>query len=292
MFNAKQFFEDYDIHSITKGKNVQRGWINIKCPFHNDKSEHLGFNYEKGYFNCWHCKYIKIIDLIKILVPNENPYEIKKNYETKSIIRQKLNENKNTIKNKKIIVPGNKLQKMHKDYLINRNFDPDYLEKKYKIKGTNHLGDYKFRIIAPIYYKNRLISYQGRDITNLSKQRYKACKKENEIIHHKHVLYNFDSCKGSNLVAMEGIFDVLRFGDSSICTFGSEFTPQQVNFMKNFKRIFIFFDPDKGGKKASKSLSSQLTLLGCEVYNITGETDPGEMKNEDIKYLRKELKLN
>ena len=169
MFNGNQFFDDYNIPYIESGKNVQKGWINITCPFHNDNSEHLGFNYEKGYANCWHCGYISIFNLIKTLLPNENTHHIKQRYETGNKVHINKKE-ENRIIPDKVIIPGESLKEVHKEYLRSRNFNPSFLESKYKLRGTNNLGDYRFRIIAPIFYNGKLVSYQGRDITGLSKQ--------------------------------------------------------------------------------------------------------------------------
>ena len=40
------------------------------------------------------------------------------------------------------------------------------------------MGKYKNRIIIPIYYNNKLVSYHSRDITNKSKIKAKACEQE------------------------------------------------------------------------------------------------------------------
>jgi len=50
MFDCVSFLKEYKIPYTEKGKNVGREWIGMKCPFHDDVSNHLGFNLIKGYF--------------------------------------------------------------------------------------------------------------------------------------------------------------------------------------------------------------------------------------------------
>ena len=81
-----------------------------------------------------------------------------------------------------IILPKHtELTRPHKNYLIKRNFDPDELEFKWRLVSTGPVGPYKHRIIAPIYFNEKLVSYQGRDITDKAKLKYKACKRILEV---------------------------------------------------------------------------------------------------------------
>ena len=64
----------------------------------------------------------------------------------------------------KCVPPGSKdLKPMHIKYLKSRGLDPEQLQSIYDIRGTGVAGKYKFRVIAPIYYRGRVVSYQGRD---------------------------------------------------------------------------------------------------------------------------------
>lgn len=287
-FNAKQFLSDFFIPYTEDGANTSEDFININCPFCSDHSFHLGVNRSKGYANCWKCGYHSIYDLIKRLLPKENPKAIMIQYDSNISLKKHLNKEKNKPVSS-IIVPGDRLLKIHKDYLMKRDFDPDYLENKYDIKGTTHTGSYKFRIMAPVYFQNKIVTFQGRDITNKQKARYKACPKELEIKHHKYILYNLDNCKKDFVVVTEGFMKVFRLGENSVATFGKNFTIPQLYLLSQFKRVFIFFDPDEAGQSASDLLSSQLDLLGVEVYNIENEYAPDDMNNEDARHFMKNI---
>lgn len=186
------------------------------------------------------------------------------------------------------------LQPKHRDYLIGRNFDPDLLERIYGLKGTGPLGDYKFRIIAPVILDGKMVSYQGRDVTGKSDLRYKACPLDLEVIHHKHTLYGVDLVKGGSVVVVEGITDVWRLGPGAVATFGTGFTKQQANMiMQKFKRVYLLFDPEPKAQQVAEELSWVLSNVGVESYiiDLGSGTDPGDMKQDDADNLMKELGL-
>ena len=174
-----------------------------------------------------------------------------------------------------------------------RNFDPDFLEKKYRLLGTSHLGDYCHRVIAPIIVNQEVVSYQGRDITNKSRMRYKACPTEYEIIHHKYTLYNIDNAKKDSIAVVEGITGVWRLGDNSVCTFGVKYTSEQALLLCKFKKVFVFFDTDDtgAGQEQSEKLRSFLNTYGVKTVNITvgKNKDSGSISNSEAKEIMKSI---
>lgn len=286
VFNAQQFLNDYSIPYSTEGKNIGKEWIGIKCPFCDDSSWHGGFNITKGYYNCWLCGYHKLINVIISLTGESFKTAqniIRKHSNTISISITTQQETKK----KELILPtgSGTLFFTHKEYLLKRGFDPDYLEKEWGLQGTGFIGDYKFRIIAPIYYKHKLVSYQGRDITGKASLRYKACRKEDEIIHHKHILYGIDKVPGDRVVVVEGITDVWRLGPGAVATFGIEYTTEQLLLIaKQFKTVFILFDNDFNAKKQAFNMSVYLSgfSLNIEILEINKE-DPASLTEQEAK---------
>jgi len=116
------------------------------------------------------------------------------------------------------------LTKGHKDYLINRRFDPDYLEAKYGLLGTGPVGDCSHRIVVPVFYQGQMVSWQARDITGKSELRYKSCAPAHEVMNHKRLIYNIDHCPRQSILVVEGFTDCWRFGDHCGATFGTTFT--------------------------------------------------------------------
>lgn len=294
MFNALQLCMDFNIPYKTTGKNTAPGWINVCCPFCHDKNFHGGINIMGTYYHCWKCRH-SFLDKLIMELRQCNYFEAKKiieQYSNRSILKEDLEKEK--FQNENVILPGGKLQPIHKKYLKDRNFDPDFLERKYNLKGTTHLGDYKFRIIAPIYYQRKLVSYQGRDITNKSTLRYKACKKSLEVIDHKKVVYAIDLVPGESVIVVEGITDAWRIGPGAVATFGTSFTGSQMKLLaKKFENIFILFDNEEAAQELALKLGTYISAIqGKHVEIVTGlKSDPGELSHTEANYIKKFLKI-
>lgn len=270
------FLNDYNISYKTEGKNCSEGFINICCPFCSDLGYHLGYNIEKQYFSCWKCNYHSLYDTLKELT-NENSYNIIKKYDT---LYQTEEKTKKKINNTNIKVPGSKLEYCHKKYLQSRGFDPDYIEQKYKLKGTLYNSKYPYRLIIPVIYNKQTVTYQTRGLKEENK--YINCSPEEEIIPIKDCLYNLDNCKRDYIVITEGVMKVLKLGDNSCATFGKNVTFKQIQLLLKYKKIFIYFDPDEAGIIGANNLSSLLESLNKEVYIINNVLPPDKLTSNQV----------
>ncbi len=286
--DIKKLLEDYNIDFWDSGKNVTPGWINICCPFCEDKSNHGGFNPFKEYYNCWHCGWRPLLEVLSTIlgVSERKASNILNNYKT-TLLKSKKSIQKPT----SIILPGSKPKIQHIRYLEKRGFEPRPLIEKYHLLGTLFESrDYGYRIIIPIYYKGKVVSYQSRSLTNNVGDKYKACKKEKEIVEHKRILYNIDNCiNNKKVIVVEGVIDCWKLGNNCCCTFGVDYTKEQLLMLLQFEEIFICFDPDEPGQTAAIKLSNELYMLNKKVEIIKLETDPGDLSLEDGLYLNKEL---
>lgn len=291
-----KFFEDYEIPYWTKGKNISKGWVGINCVFCDDPSNHLGYNVEEDYgFQCWKCgKHFvdeTIAELIGVNITQAK--QIVKKYEGDSVpVDKKVTCN---IKKHKMPTGAGSLTKPHKMYLNNRGFDPDYLEEVWKLLGTGPISrldntDMKLRIIAPIFWDGRQVSWQSRDITNKATIPYLACPEEREIVHHKNIVYGLQEYWTDTGIGVEGIFDAWRVGTNAVATFGIGFTNRQVRIIaRNFKRFFTMFDPEEKAQEKAKQLGKELEFRGVEWHNITLENDPGDTDQEEMNYIVKQI---
>ena len=191
-----QLFEDYNIPFVTEGKHHVEGWINLHCPFCDDISEHLGYNLDSNHFHCWRCGYHSIGSaLSKLLNINIGEvYKIIKSYGL--LIPRIVKEPVVKVKGKAHKMPSGTgpLQERHIKYLESRNFDAKELEHTWNLVGTGPTSaldglSYKLRVIIPILWGRQAVSFTSRDITDKQALRYRACPKERELIHHKHILY-------------------------------------------------------------------------------------------------------
>lgn len=296
-FKAEDFLADYSIPSRKEGPNTHTGWVQMCCPFCGDDNFHGGLNILGGYYNCWKCGGHSLDYLISKLLKCSfvEAKEIMKAYKGSSS-RQREDLKKDFKGPSAFTLPKyfGPIEGIYRKYLEQRNFDPQFLVKKYNLKSSGPVGFYKFRIIAPIYHKGQIVSFQGRDITGAKRAiRYKACDRENELIHHKDILYNLDNCNKDTVAVAEGFFDVMRIGDDCVATFGTEWTIGQFVILKErFKKIFIIYDNEKEAQDKAIKLAIGLDAFGkdAEIFKLD-RGDPADLTPKDALHLRRELNI-
>jgi DNA primase len=178
----------------------------------------------------------------------------------------------------------------HINFLTNRRYDYEKVISDYDLYCTGPVGDYKHRIIIPVFLKNRLVSFVGRDVTGLSDVKYKNSSEDYSIKDVKQCLYNMDSIVRDRAIIVEGILDAWRIGDGAIATFGTKYTREQLRLLKGLKQAFIFYDSDAVSiaHKLAYDLSSIVPQI--EVLELS-EGDPDNLSDDDVKALRKDLNL-
>lgn len=292
-----QLFRDYGIEY----SQDTPGWTNVNCPYHDngDRGFKGGFNNSSGYYNCWNCGNTKLETILSDILSLEY-YEIKNilnQYTNEVSIIKKLNKKESV---SKIELPIETLNNRCKRYLISRNYDPDYLHEKYKIAGMTLVGNWAGRLIIPIFYNSKLISWQGRSLYSKQKckelniLRYKTLNKNQSVIDPKSVLYNIDNCKNDYLILVEGSFDCWRIGDNCAATLGTSYTPEQKSLMIKYKRIIILFDPEKEAQERAIKLGKELNILGMNNVEIIDNElghDPGDMSDKEVLKLKRRLRI-
>jgi hypothetical protein len=191
------------------------------------------------------------------------------------------------------------VEKRHLRYLEERGFDPEYIVKHWNLQGTGPVAtvdniSYKHRIIIPIYWNNEIVTYQGRDITNKQPQKYLACPKIREKIHHKHIVYahpeNWEKMKWGTGICTEGVTDVWRLGDSAFCTFGIKYKVEQVRVIaKHFKRVAVFFDDESQASEQAEKMIGELQFRGVDAFRVMCKGDPGGLPQEEADYMVKQI---
>lgn len=299
MINFQQLLEDHNINFSDR----EFEWLQIQCPYcissTTGQKKHGGFNLSGQFYNCRKCGWHPLEKIISSLM-NISPGQ------TKTLLKEYSTNEKSDVIKKRIVKKETfclpkycgKMEKSHKEYLKKRKFDPDKLEKEWGLLGTNHCGNYKFRIVAPIFLDNKIVSFQSRDITNKSEMRYKVCKTEIEIIHHKHILYGIDKLSltkhKDRCIIVEGITGSWRLGAGCLATFGIGFTQEQILFLvkRKIKLAFIMFDPEEIAQQRAEQFSILLSGFGIEVKIVDiskDANDPGELSQKQANLISKEL---
>lgn len=296
-----KIYAQYGIITASQGhKHYRAGWIQTPCPFcTGTPGFHLGYNLIDDYFNCWRCGYKnKFLAVSKVLGCTVK--------EAKNIIREssglsslkkvkKVKVQRKSFKLPPHTIPITK-SKYQLKYMLRRGFTRKQiflLQKRFKIQCTSNISkidnmNLKFRIVAPIIWKDKIVSWQTRDCTGTNGLKYITCPKSREIEHHKHILYDPPENK-EILILTEGIFDVWKIFlsgyDISTCGFGVEITDEQILLLKKYKTVLVWLDPDSAGKKKTRELLNRLLFAGVNIDTIENPflNDPGDLEIPQIQ---------
>lgn len=285
-FNIIEYLDSRNIPYSTSGKNVSQGWIGIQCPFCGDKSNHLGINLSSKATSCFICGKHSIFDLIKEL--DNCSFGQAKNTIGKFgggyVEPYQDTPNRPT----KVILPGKPLLlPLHRQFLINRNFDPDHILQTYQVRSVGLVGRYKHRLIIPIFDNRRITGFTARDVTGKAAVKYISIENEKAIVSVKDSLYNLNRCTSDTVIVVEGATDVWRIGKNSCATFGIGTSKPQLFQLSKFKRIFILFDAEEEAQKRADKLAVALAPLSRVHVLYLEQGDPADMKPDDVNQLRK-----
>lgn len=300
-FDVYSYLDDVGITYFEAGyKNTSEGWISIECPFPlcTDQSNHMGIEIDSLLFSCFKCGETgNIINLIREIercgfykslnILQEHPKEY---LAPKTFSNSEAPKVERCSFSSEILI--DEFPAKFKRYLKKRNFNPDLIIEKYKIKGTKPIGKFANRIIIPYILNREMVTYSGRTIIEGVDPPYLHLSKNSSVLPVKDMIYNLDTVK-ENCMIVEGVTDVWRIGDGCVATSGIKYSEKQINMLlkKKIKKFFILYDPD--AVDMAYKLANKLSLFAehTEVLNLK-KGDPGSMKDSDALWLRKEFKLN
>lgn len=294
-----QLLRDHGIHPSTEGKNASNGWINVRCPFCEDRSDHLGYNLAGAYWHCWKCGSHPMDEVLAELlgISEHDAWIVKRRYELRPSLQELIDARAEQpiIRAASIIVPGDALHDIHRRYLKSRGYDPDQLEKTWGLTGTGPLGPYKFRVICPIWHEGRIVGYQGRDATGRSELRWKSCPDEQWLVARNECLGGIQLATGDACVVVEGGTSAWRLGPGAVWPMGTAFSVQQVRLIKQFRRRFIMFDShtkDPNAPRRAQRLADMLAGFDGETVLVNLDSgDPGDLPQAEADALMREWRI-
>jgi DNA primase len=298
--NIIDFMKEHGIRYWTEGKNVTPGWIGIQCMFCRDKSNHLGINLKTFSCKCWICGPKDPIDVIMRIA------EVTKHEAI--LIKNSLRREGGQVWSKKsppphhqhtILPPGSTkdFPEIYINHFLSRGMSLKQITsiiERYDLHAAPIYGDYAYRIIIPIYMKNKLVAFTSRAIDGRMEPKYKRCKPEECSIDQRALIYNYDSIEqGGTAIAVEGPADVWSVGDGSFATLGINRTAEQLMMLakKKLQRICIMFDNDQAGVKASQSFARDVSPLVRTVDQIrlTDIKDPGQLLPHQVEVIKHQI---
>lgn len=175
-------------------------------------------------------------------------------------------------------------------FLTNNNYNKkDMLDSGLILdneKGTYDI--YANRIMFPLEdLHGRIVGFSGRIYNEDDNSKY-INTRETEIFKKGETLYNYEraSLSARNdgyVIVMEGFMDVIRaytIGIKNvIATMGTSVTEKQANVIKRMaKEVYLCFDGDNAGMKATNACIRELERLGVspKVIRLEDDMDPDE----------------
>ena len=325
-FSWQRVCDRYGIEYVVQGPNTAKGNISIHCPFcgNSDHSEHLGLSLDSTVWGCWRDSSHRgksPVRLIRALLRCSieearriSGVDVREDTESfDSIDPTKIfDEIKEQKKSHLLCRPSNfrdlddsfNASKRFRRYLLDRGFGKDEIwgliedyDLQYCVTGV-----WSERLIIPIHYQGRLVTWTGRDIRSYSKLRYRTLSptKDDEegniaVENIKHVLFDYDLLKyegGKILFITEGPMDAINFGfkcrDYPVqvtCLFSMTISEEQVLLLASLKdkfdKIVVLLDSKEIG--AAMKMESDLRFLGVKAMFLPEHIeDPGSMTRKEV----------
>lgn len=302
MFDIIGFCTHYDLEYAPGDP-----WVKVSCPWCGNESSKGG---EKLYgavnavsegFTCFRCGGKHLFAYLRKVLPNGLEPETEvwnwrhgdlSNLSGKASHSAKLN-----------LPTSSELSQHHKNYLISRKFDPEYLVNQYGISGTGigtHFRasngksiDVSWRILIPVLDAGkRAISWQARAISKNAELRYIGCPDCDSIQSYKDSLYGIHLTRNDVLGIVEGVFDQWRMGPGWVSTMGIGVSQQQIKAMAQWKRVVVCFDSEPQAQKIAHEIGANLASIGvrCDIVDLElCERDAGDLSESEARDINKEL---
>lgn len=266
----------------------------------------LKYDGDRTVFKCWNCNesgsFRKLYYLVKGEKYEENRYQrfdkIKEELKKKRI-KEKIETKE---KSRKVYYNGilkdcigsnddvdSSYLKNYKKVLI--NFYKDRcISENYKI-FISYYGDYKDRIIIPIYDNENIIYFQARRIYKNMEPKYKnPYFGKGNIILNKN---NFDNNK--YIIITEGILDAYSVGEQGTSCLGLDLSKEYIDKISNLTNIGIIvaLDYDDPGIKSVEKYYNEVLRELCNKTKIKYFLMPNYFKKyKDINKLKVKEKID
>lgn len=303
--DVERFFQAYGIPYVTSGhKHARPGWINTECCFcTGNPGYHLGYNTVKDFWCCWRCGWHSEFEVIMAFTGSRSETaKARRLYKSgKAAYQAAASVKINSIRNCK--APAEyELTTRARNYLIDRGYNPDKIEHDWNIYYGGNFGSMAYRIVIPIYFEGKMISYTGRDITGVQDNKYITAPESIQTYNPKHILYGVDNSDTETVLVVEGPMDVWRFGYGAVGTFGVKYTKEQIKLLASrYNNIYVLYDADRKGKgrdrtasqKQAIELANTLQFMGKKVHRCSlldiGVKDPGDLTSSAAKRFMSEI---
>ena len=207
-------------------------------------------------------------------------------------------------------------------YRLGVSLDPDQLQKHLRLKGysvadieacgliygDSHVDAFANRLIVPIYNPfGKVVAFGGRIYREEDKDNPSKYKNSNtnEVFEKSRMVYGLNFIRDArikgekyeNLILVEGYMDVIALGaagiNNVIAGMGTALTDGQIaEIKKNTQTVYVCYDGDEAGIKATNKNAPMLEKAGLEIKIVClpNGMDPDEViKSEGVEGFNKYL---
>jgi len=284
----ENILDTYNITFWTSGKNVSRDSINVQCPFCDDHSNHLGIFKNSLLFNCWKCRTKGHLSYLLTKITNlseseaEEVIEDEKNdlgFETEDSEEEEETERESVSPLPKYFeqITEEMEYPLLTRYLKRRKLTLDFVMGKGC--GICRVGKYMNRMIIPVRFGGRQVSFVAADMTGTAIHRY-----ENAGNTINQYLYNYDALENDIIVVAEGVLDAWRIGDEAVAIFGSYLTDKQKSLiLKKEPECLVFcLDGDAYWKARNEAEFFEPYINLVRTIKMDFDQDPDSLGTKEI----------
>lgn len=128
--------------------------------------------------------------------------------------------------------------------------------RAYRI-GWCETGFYARRLIVPIVFGGKIVSFIARDMTGKAERKVLYPKGTKTSL----MLFNYDRAqKCEQVVLVEGCFDAIRLGRRAMAVFGTTLSRTQIALLvaSRARDVAVMFDGDEAGRKGTRKVVGTL----------------------------------
>jgi len=276
------------------GNNVSIGSINVQCPYCGDHSNHMGIFYADLMCSCWRCTRSAPFFVLFSRLTGLSLDESEKTVEEKEVdfsetttdqIKQIFDNTVefSTDEEVEVVLPEGCIKIEKDDYFghFKAYLDRRHISIQTVIEYDCYIckmGDFCNRMIIPVYFGGKLVSYQGADITGRDKVKYKTA-----IGCINNYLYNYDSVEDTMFIT-EGILDSWRVGDCAVASFGTHLTDRQKTLIlkKKLTTLMFLWDGDAHWKAKKEAEFFRPFIENISIIKLPTGEDPDSLGTEKV----------
>lgn len=279
-----------EVRGAGEHRHVRQNWLGVDCPHCSPGwgKFRLGFDITTGRASCWVCGRTDPAEAIALLcrVSVRDAYnlwqKIPHEIHTKA-------EHKGTLK----LPSTGPLLPAHIEYLEDRNFDVEEIQRLWKIEGIGIAPRLQWRIFIPIMdWRGKVVSWTTRSIAENPKMRYMSASEEEEAVPHKSILYGAHLARHAAVI-VEGPIDAWGIGPGGVGTCGVGFTDEQKALMANYTVRAVCFDAEPAAQRRAEKLCRELSVMPGVTENVVLESgdDPASADKSEILEIRQKYLL-